>query len=299
MKASIRMVSISLALICSMSHVQAVAAPSDCSRVVQETSYWGLAECYAFGGGFDPVFLQQYVPPPGSTEMSLLDEWIGDTYFSCYTYPPNTQIVDRLIDSCATQSLYISNGSGLHSVNKTTGKGDVIDATPSDPDAMASLRGFVYEVVNGQLNRVDVTTGAVTPFSDYPTAWQGTQAMTALGDSLYIIQLDTLYRVHANGAVEPFSNYPTAWQGTEAMAATGDSLYIVQNGTMYRVRNDGAVWAFGDYADNWAGTKAMAAKDGVVYGVQEDALWSLQVSNGSVAEVGNQSWPATSAMVAR
>ena len=282
------------------------AAQSDCTRTVQERVYWGPVSCYAYPpppASAGPFLLMGNIAATAATTQPYvwLQEWVGSERVACQASLPFNQLRSRQIAYCAPEELYIAQGSGLYAVDGAAGTGYRIDALLTDANAMAATRGLLYEVVGGQLRRVNPETGAVVPFSAYPDGWSGTEAMTALGDSLYAVQAGTLWRVNVNdGSVSAFGDYSDSWAGTEAMTALGDSLYAVQAGTLWRVNvNNGSISAFGAYADNWPGTAALAARDGFIYGVQADALWRVRISNGSIEQIGVSSWAGTRAMVAR
>jgi hypothetical protein len=107
------------------------------------------------------------------------------------------------------------------------------------------------------LYEVDVEALSVSPFGDHPDGWWGTEAMTALGDNLYIVQGGTLWRVTTAGRVSPFSTYPEGWAGTEAMTARDGFVYAMQGGTLWAVNvaNGGVVPLPGV----WGGTTGMVA----------------------------------------
>jgi len=67
---------------------------------------------------------------------------------------------------------------------------------------MAATGDSAYAAQAGTLWRINVSTGAVAPFSAYPNDWAGTEAMTARNGVLYVAQAGALWTVNtANGGV--------------------------------------------------------------------------------------------------
>jgi hypothetical protein len=166
-------------------------------------------------------------------------------------------------------------------------------------DAMTAW-GSLYAVQGGTLWKVNPSNGLRTPFSAYPTGWDGTEAMTALDNFLYAVQGGTLWRVNlVNGSVSSYSAYPAGWEGTEAMAATNGGIFAVQGGTLWKVSAiNGSVAPFSAYPEGWGGTKAMAAKNGFLYIVQGGVMWKVSTFNGSVQQLGSFPWNLVTAMTA-
>jgi hypothetical protein len=210
------------------------------------------------------------------------------------------------------EELYIGDSGRLWAIDSVSGGGYILNDDQANPDAMAALGTYVFEVLddayfpNARLMKVDLKTGHFTELTP-GLNWAGTEAIAALGSYLYIVKADTLWRVSATtGAVAPYSDYPDAWAGTEAMAAAGDGLYVAQLGSLYRVNvNTGSVVAFSDYPNDWAGTEAMAAIGDGLYVAQQGSLWKTNIGNGSLR--GNvtsfsdypNDWAGTNAMAAR
>ncbi len=190
--------------------------------------------------------------------------------------------------------------AALKKFHPTSGEYETLGATDwGYLDAMTAW-GSLYAVQGGTLWKVNPSNGSRTPFSAYPSGWDGTEAMTALDNFLYAVQGGTLWRVNLiNGFVSGYSAYPDGWGGTEAMAATNSGVFVVQGGTLWKVSTlNGSVAPFSAYPTGWDGTEAMAAKNGFLYIVQGGTMWKVSTFNGSVIPLGSYPWNQINTMTA-
>lgn len=205
------------------------------------------------------------------------------------------------------QELYMVRSGTIFTTDYVTGIPLDINTSWDQTEAMAGIGGFVYSVTAGSLYRINPNDQSAAFFSDFPSGWAGTEAMTALNasliDYLYIVQGGTFWRVTvANGDIVPYSAYPNGWSGTEAMAAYGNYVYAIQAGTLYRIHaTNGTVESFSDYPEGWSGTEAMTASWNHLYVVQGGTLWRINLSNGDVAPFSDypDGWTGTEAMTAK
>jgi len=74
-------------------------------------------------------------------------------------------------------------------------------------------------------------------YNELGSDWKDTAAMIAVGDYLYIISEDALWKVDTDGNYEDLGD---DWVETAAMAAIGDYLYIVSEDTLWKVDTGGS-----------------------------------------------------------
>jgi hypothetical protein len=201
------------------------------------------------------------------------------------------------------EELYISSSNRLWAVDAGTGAGSTVnDDDQANPVAMAAASGDVFEIFGSpskRLYKIGLVTGGYVDVTPGLT-WDGTEAMTALGNYLYIVSASTMWRVDKRtGEAAPFGDYAPYWAGTVAMAAVGDGVYAVQADTLYKLNvNNGSVSLFGEDPTTWAGTESMAATGDGVYAVTQGAFWKVNINNGRVNWMGND-WAGTPAMTAK
>ena len=99
-------------------------------------------------------------------------------------------------------------------------------------EAMVAMNGFLYTVVNGILDKYDANGQLVERLEVNPEL-KGALSATTLGNHLYIIANETLWRIDENGQRQ---NYGSRWGQTGAMTGMGDFLYVAQGGNLWKVR---------------------------------------------------------------
>ncbi len=141
--------------------------------------------------------------------------------------------------------------------------------------------------------------------------WDGTEAMTALGNQLFIVQNSRLHEVESKkGQWEVFSSQngnEAMWDGTEAMTVLGGQLFIVQNSRLHKVNHENGNWnVLSDQNGNeavWDGTEAMTTLGEHLFIVQNSRLHEVNPRSGHwrvlLDQNGNEAmWDGTKAMTA-
>ncbi len=168
-------------------------------------------------------------------------------------------------------------------------------------DAMTGLGSNVYCINDGTLWRTYLFGGkslyqARSLCSNYPTGWNGTEAMTSVSlgfpiytDFLFAIQGGTLWVVNLNnGSVAPFSRYPYGWEGTQTMAVLNGYLFVIQGGEFWRVSiSSGDVVSLGG---GWSGPTTMTSLGGYIFTVQGGKLWRTETNGNTILFNGNFDW---------
>jgi hypothetical protein len=154
-----------------------------------------------------------------------------------------------------TESNLFFNLSCLYGPRNIAGSWSGIEATATVShvnDPAAPRVETNYFVQNGSLYGLITTTATLI---GSPGTWAGTEAMTSVGDQLYIVQNNGLYHVDTNTGTR--TDISTGdWSGTEAMGSVNESLYVIRQGTLYRVDpSSGNSVQLG--SKNWAGTVAL------------------------------------------
>jgi hypothetical protein len=231
--------------------------------------------------------------------LTLGADWSGATGMAC--------------SQAWSSPCVVAHGTHLWAVT-STGQATILGDANSDwtrVEAMvAGTNNKLYVVQNGALHRVDIPSGSWRILGS-PGIWAGSQAMTAMGDTLFIAQGKNLARVHTDGTWKTIGKADwtdtegmaalngrlyvvqngalhlvdhntgtfqilgqNVWTGTEGMTGFGDSLYIVQNGGLHRVAADGKWRVISDRAGQWAGTEAMSAA-GEIWIIQNKKLMKV------------------------
>lgn len=91
-----------------------------------------------------------------------------------------------------------------------------------------------------------------------PDDWSGATAMTSIGDQLYIVQLNAVYRFNTKTGERARVSLANAdWSGTNALGAAEGLLYAIKDGTLYRIDPiNGEATQIGAFGD-WGGTAAL------------------------------------------
>lgn len=92
----------------------------------------------------------------------------------------------------------------------------------------------VMKGLNINVDSIPSTSGACTALGS--ANWNGTTAMTALGEDLYIVQKDFLYRVNQKTGSYNVVGTGT-WSNSSSMAALKKKLFIVQGKSLYMVKD--------------------------------------------------------------
>lgn len=154
--------------------------------------------------------------------------------------------------------------------------------------SMTALNGYLYVIERtgdsfvsgvGTLWKVDATTGSRSTLGN--RNWQGAEAITALGNYVYIVSNGLLWKVdNYNGATSNLGS--GEWTGIPAMAADGNYVYAIDDGLLWRINvNSGLIQTLG--SGSWSTTVAMTASNGYLYAVDEGQLWKINASNGAIS----------------
>ena len=122
-------------------------------------------------------------------------------------------------------------GSAVNEESPPTGIGAIlIPGTPSTATVGGSIMNSCFRVSEtGEFTQSDITALiALYPLPCNFAVWAGTAAMTSLDDMLYIVQVDSLYRVSPVDGSWQRLGPAGAWAGTAAMTSLNGMLYIVQ-----------------------------------------------------------------------
>lgn len=113
-----------------------------------------------------------------------------------------------------------------------------------------------YFIQNGSLYSLQTNTAIL---ADPENNWNGTKAMTSIGDQLYIAKLNALHRFDTKtGVSATISSANDDWSKTEALGSAAGSLYAIKAGTLYRIDpSNGNATQVGANGE-WAGTVVLS-----------------------------------------
>ena len=140
-----------------------------------------------------------------------------------------------------------------------SGRINAFRAVTSPP--MTVVQNALFSIYNGQLCRMNLPDNRQV--SILPGQWGGFVSMTALENSLYIIQNDKLHRVNPQTGTRTV--LAGDWPGFSVMTAVGDKLYILQGGKLHQFdprTNQNHVLR---NSDDWSKVTAMTAVNGRLY----------------------------------
>ena len=111
-------------------------------------------------------------------------------------------------------------------------------------------------------------------------AWGSTSAMTTDGTNIFAVQKDDLYQVNPDNGVYQLIPTKTKWLGTEAMTYVNGSIYIIGSANLYKVNPVSGSYAICGAGGVWGSTSAMASDGLNIYAVQKDDLYEVNPKNG-------------------
>jgi hypothetical protein len=206
--------------------------------------------------------------------------------------------------------LYIINSERLYSVNQDTGDRTMLRSTVwSSPSGMTFIGANMYIQQLYGLFRVD-NTGLHTNLG---MEWDGTQGMTALQGSLYIIRKGTLWKVNKDNGSRVSLGTTGAWPDVKAITSLGGWLYILTSTNLYRVSaNDGSFGRMGR-ENQWGGSDLMTSVDEAIcpgncggtsvrgiYVLKQGTLWRIPNNIDPAVQVGGTNWwPGASAITSK
>jgi hypothetical protein len=166
------------------------------------------------------------------------------------------------------------------------------NASWAGTEAMTSLNGWIYNISNSFLHKVNPADGSYTVLGGQD--WGGTEAMTTLNGWLYIVQNNLLHRVNPNdGSYVVVGN--GNWGGTQAMTSINGWLYIIQNNILYRTDPNTGIWTNLGGAV-WADTDGMTTLNGYIYIAGNNAMHKVNPADGTYVIVGGVNFGGTDAI---
>ena len=152
---------------------------------------------------------------------------------------------------------------------------------------------------------VTVSGGTAVDMAGAGTFWQGTQALTEMNGSVYVVQGNYLHRVvpeYGRDARMYWRSYvysTTVWGGFQALATDDGHGYVMAANTLYRVTPSTSTnqWAYTYSPTNWSGFEALTAgrHDSRLYVVQSGYLHKVNPNNWSY-NYSTTNFAGTSAM---
>jgi len=256
---------------------------------------------------YPPAFFE-YIAEPGDptlddlTDAQLANARVSNNLFWVGTYgvAGSASNLERQIEASAP----FDSGSDLahlDSGNPTLlmrAGGAPSDGQPAEVE-VGILRDLGWDVdyggidgtvQPGYIHSVDPVTGLIGVLRpDAGPAWDDTQAVTSLGDYLYAVQDDTLWRINAfTGAFARVGDAGDWANGPILMTALGSYLYIIENGSLWRVDpGDGDFTRIGDSGDWSASPVAMTALGNRLYVVENNSLWEVDPADGDFSRIGS------------
>lgn len=124
--------------------------------------------------------------------------------------------------------------------------------------------------------------------------WSTTKAMTNVGDTLFAVDNQRLYRINKTTGV--YTQIGTLlWTATKAMTSLNGFLYIVENQRIYKVSlATGVATILGPGI--WTATDAMTSLNGWLYIVENQRLYQVDPATGTYTRQGSLFWTATEGM---
>lgn len=124
--------------------------------------------------------------------------------------------------------------------------------------------------------------------------WSTTKAMTSIGDTLFAVDNQRLYRINKTTGVYTQIG-SLLWTDTKAMTSLNGFLYIVENQRIYKVNvATGVATVLG--TGLWTATDAMTSLNGWVYIVENQRLYQVDPTTGAYTRQGSLFWTATEGM---
>jgi hypothetical protein len=159
------------------------------------------------------------------------------------------------------------------------------DLSEGDLATLAYMYPRLYAIKNdGKLYGIDHWKGSFSSLSSNIN-WLGTECMTSVINSLYMVNKGSLYRTEINGG-QATKLGSANWTGTVVLDFVSTSLYAFQNGSLYEVKLPAATRTLKGQIGQWNNLQAVTAFDGSLYVIRNSSLYRYNTATGIVTTIG-------------
>lgn len=155
----------------------------------------------------------------------------------------------------------------------------------------SDLRLYAGNSTGSNFRKIDYKTGEYYLFGR--PEWRTIDAITSLGNYLYVISEKSLHRVDPSDGTWSLLGTINDWVGPAALTKSDDGyLYIVQNDRIHKVNpNNGDYTVIGQ--PEWRGVTSVIEYNSFLYLVENNGLYKVDKTTGIYTRLGNKSWTNT------